>query len=69
MFKILSAHEPDTKRNYIHQLLRFIDTSQEIIEVATSIDIDLSTELNLEKIGELDGEPIYSIRKSMGKKR
>jgi hypothetical protein len=69
MFKVLSTHELAMKKDYIHRLLEFIDTAQEIIEVATSLDVDLCTELNLEKIGELDGEPIYSIRDSMDKKR
>jgi len=69
MFKISSTYEPARKKDYLHQLLQFIDTAQGIIEVATSLDVDLCAELYLEKIGEFDGEPLYSIRNSMDKKR
>jgi DNA-binding MarR family transcriptional regulator len=60
MFKIL-AIEPSKKKIHINKLLQFIDKAKGIIEVAASLNIDLSTELKLRKIGELDGKPIYSI--------
>jgi DNA-binding MarR family transcriptional regulator len=61
MFKILAGDEPSKKKSHINQLLQFIDTAKGIIEVAMSLEIDLSTELKLKKIGELNGKPIYSI--------
>ncbi|MFZ8849264.1 MAG: hypothetical protein ACO2OV_03390 [Thermoproteota archaeon] len=60
MFKILAV-EPSKKKSHINQLLQFIDTAKGIIEVAMSLEIDLSTELKLKKIGEFEGKPIYSI--------
>jgi len=61
MFKILAVDEPSKKKSHINKLLQFIDEARGIMEVATSLNIDLSTELKLKKIGELDGKPIYSI--------
>ena len=61
MFKILTVDEPSKKKSHINKLLQFIDEARGIMEVATSLNIDLSTELKLKKIGELDGKPIYSI--------
>ena len=61
MFKILAVDEPSKKKSHINKLLQFIDKAKGILEVATSLDVDLSTELKLKKIGELDGKPIYSI--------
>jgi len=60
MFKILAV-ESSKKKIHINKLLQFIDKAKGIIEVAASLNIDLSTELKLRKIGELDGKPIYSI--------
>ena len=61
MFKILAIDEPVKKISHINKLLQFIDEARGIMEVATSLNIDLSTELKLKKIGELHGKPIYSI--------
>jgi DNA-binding transcriptional ArsR family regulator len=61
MFKILAVDEPSKKKIHINKLLQFIDKAKGIIEVAVSLNIDLSTELKLRKIGEIDGKPIYSI--------
>jgi DNA-binding MarR family transcriptional regulator len=61
MFKILAVDEPSKKKSHINQLLQFIDAAKGIIEVAMSLEIDLSTELKLKKIGEFEGKPIYSI--------
>jgi DNA-binding MarR family transcriptional regulator len=60
MFKILAV-ESFKKKIHINKLLQFINKAKGIIEVATSLNIDLSTEPKLRKIGELDGKPIYSI--------
>jgi hypothetical protein len=48
MFKILVV-EPSKKKIRINQLLQFIDKAKGIIEVAASLNIDLSTELKLKK--------------------
>jgi hypothetical protein len=61
MFKILAVDEPSKKKIHINKLLQFIDKAKGIIEVAASLNIDLSTELKLKKIGEFEGKPIYSI--------
>jgi hypothetical protein len=61
MFKILAVDEPSKKKIHINKLLQFIDKAKGIIEVAASLNIDLTTELKLKKIGEIDGKPIYSI--------
>jgi DNA-binding MarR family transcriptional regulator len=60
MFKILAV-ESFKKKIHINKLLQFIDKAKGIIEVAASLNIDLSTEPKPRKIGELDGKPIYSI--------
>jgi DNA-binding MarR family transcriptional regulator len=60
MFKILAV-ESSKKKIHINKLLQFIDKAKGIIEVAASLNIDLSTEPKLRKIGELNGKPIYSI--------
>jgi predicted transcriptional regulator len=60
MFKILAV-EPSKKKIHINKLIQFIDKAKGIIEVAASLNIDLSTDLKLRKIGELNGKPIYSI--------
>jgi hypothetical protein len=60
MFKILAV-ESFKKKIHINKLLQFIDKAKGIIEVAASLNIDLSTEPKLRKIGELDGKPIYSL--------
>jgi DNA-binding MarR family transcriptional regulator len=61
MFKILAVNEPFKKKSLINQLLQFIDTAKGIIEVTASLDVALSTELKLKKIGEFERKPIYSI--------
>jgi hypothetical protein len=58
MFKILAVDELSKKKSLINQLLQFIDTAKGIIEVATSLDVDLSTELKLKNIGEFEVKPI-----------
>jgi DNA-binding MarR family transcriptional regulator len=60
MFKILAV-ESSKKKIHINKLLQFIDKAKGIIEIVASLNIDLSTEPKLRKIGELDGKPIYSI--------
>ena len=62
MFKILAVDESFKKKSHINKLLQFIDKAKGILEVATSLNIDLSTELKLRKIGELDRRPILYLK-------
>lgn len=62
MSKVSSTFNPTLKKKYIREMLQFINEAQKTIDVAKSLDVDLSEELEFEKVGELHGEPVYSIR-------